>query len=214
MSDAERRERLAPWYARIERGQPLRVFAYGSLLWRPGFEVRSRTPGVLADHGVANCLWTVEARGTPAAPGLGLGLLPWPGATAGGEVLEASNENAAAALEALGARELYTGCYQPIDVLVRHRERAIPALTFVIDVRHPQYAGVLDEAEQIRLVSRARGVLGSNLEYLADTAESLARAGYPLATLERVARGAHAARQSGPGDQAPGQRSGNGSAVG
>ena len=50
------------------------VFAYGSLMWRPGFQYIEARPALLKGYHRAFCIASTHYRGSPAQPGLVLGL--------------------------------------------------------------------------------------------------------------------------------------------
>ena len=54
----------------------LYVFAYGSLMWDPGFRFVERRRGLLRGYHRAFCIYSHHYRGTPQNPGLVLGLAP------------------------------------------------------------------------------------------------------------------------------------------
>ncbi|MFT5394537.1 MAG: cation transport protein ChaC [Gammaproteobacteria bacterium] len=183
-----------------ERPQgPLYVFAYGSLLWRPCFEPISTRRARLSGYARQFSMWTVKARGTPHAPGLGLALERCNG-ECGGVLLEVSHADENAALKRLWAREMLTAAYVPTWVHVfvsdqRHRQRGTPppktpitALTFVIDPGHPQYAGELTAETQAKFIASASGELGPCADYLVDTVSALREHDLADDELERLLR--------------------------
>ena len=134
------------------------------------------------------CIWTVEARGTPAAPGLGLGLERLEGGTCWGKALELPGDDDArqACLQAIWEREMWTGIYQPrwVDVTVNGTDQT--AIAFVVDPEHPQYAGALPVETQAGLIAAAAGNFGTCRAYLDETVAALARAGTRDADLEAL----------------------------
>ena len=83
------------------------VFAYGSLIWRPGFAHLGARPALLRGYHRRFCIWSRHYRGTPERPGLVLGLDR--GGACQGVVFEVAAEAAAAVLEYLDARENLLG---------------------------------------------------------------------------------------------------------
>ena len=55
-------------------GSDVWIFAYGSLMWDPGFPYEEARPAVLKGYHRALCLYSTRYRGTPEKPGLVLGL--------------------------------------------------------------------------------------------------------------------------------------------
>ena len=66
------------------------------------------------------------------------------------------------------------------------------ALTYLVDRRHAQYAGKLDEETQFRIVAGAHGRSGANSDYVVNTAAHLAELGMPDPLLARLAERLHA----------------------
>ena len=171
-----RRQSLDETLARAPKTSDLWLFAYGSLIWRPCFAVQSRRKGVLHEYQRRFCVYTVEARGTPDLPGLGLGLEPGPGLCSG-VLLSIPHRDRDQALSRLWAREMLTAIYRPCWLTVETESEPLTALAFIVDSRHCQYAGHLTGEAQVSLIRSARGELGSCREYLVSTVDALADAG-------------------------------------
>ena len=158
------------------RPRPVPIFAYGSLIWNPGFEVsgirRATAPGWHRSFCIEMNRW----RGTPDCPGLMLALEP--GGHCAGLVMEIAPGTERESLRAILRRELVA--HELVDNAVwitvdtdRGREQA---LTF--------YAGAVGQtlvhlpiAEQAMRLAHACGPAGSGTEYLHRTAEALAAHG-------------------------------------
>ena len=161
------------------------VFGYGSLMWRPGFEYLERQPAVLHGRRRAFCIYSVHHRGTQQRRGLVLGL------AAGGSVKGAAYRVADEAWPEIYAylreREQPTETYFEAMTPVRLANGVrVPALVFLSDVRHPQWAGVLGLEEQARLIAGACGLSGRNIDYLRDMVLHLREAGVTDHLLERL----------------------------
>ena len=163
------------------------LFAYGSLIWRPCFEVQSTCKAILHGYRRDFCVYTVEARGTSDNPGLGLGLRVDSGSCEG-VLLLLPADGRSEALNSIWEREMLTAVYQPQWVSVEVATKVSTALTFVVDESHPQCAGDLSEEAQAAMIGSATGQLGSCRDYLVNTINALRNAGIHDPTLENLLR--------------------------
>lgn len=160
--------------ARLMRGHagPVPIFAYGSLIWNPGFEVGARRRAVAAGWHRAFSLSLDHFRATPERPGLMLALAS--GGSCEGLVLEIAPGAETESMRAILRRELVAhelaanACWIDVET-ERGPERA---LTFYAD---PVDAPVihLDLPAQARRLATAAGPAGSGAEYLLRTARGL-----------------------------------------
>lgn len=152
------------------------VFAYGSLMWRPGFPFAERQEALLAGYHRALCVLSHVHRGTPERPGLVLGLDR--GGSCRGIAFRVGPGAEADTVAYLREREQVTTAYRDRRLAVTLRDgRRVEALTYLVDRRHPQYAGRLDAAETLRLVRQGIGRSGANPDYVRNTHEHLAAMG-------------------------------------
>ena len=171
LSDADRTARLHVMLAGRPNTDDVWVFAYGSLIWRPCFEYVERLKATLVGYRRRFSVWTLIARGTPAAPGLAL---EKGDGACHGVAYRLAPSNALAGLEALLAREMLTSIYCPRWLTVTVDAHAVTALSFVVEKADAQYAGALPTTEQAAIIAEARGKLGSCRDYLANTVAELA----------------------------------------
>jgi cation transport protein ChaC len=165
----------------------LYVFAYGSLIWRPGFPHQRGHPALLRGYHRRFCLWSRHYRGTPEAPGLVLGLDR--GGACRGLAFAVAGGDAAAVIayldarENLGGEEVYARRMQPIRLL--DSGRMVRAMTYVVNRAAPQYCRpTLEEA--VATIGRSAGVAGSNHDYLQNTRQHLHAMGVSDPLLERI----------------------------
>jgi cation transport protein ChaC len=159
------------------------VFGYGSLMWRPGFDFVERQSAILHGRRRAFCIYSVHHRGAPARPGLVLGLAP--GGAVRGAAYRVGADAWAEVSAYLRAREQPTETYFETwrDVRLADRRR-VPALVFLSDLGHDQWAGVLDLEAQARLIAGASGLSGRNVDYLRDLVVHLREEGVADRTME------------------------------
>ena len=185
--------------------ESLWVFAYGSLIWRPGFDHVERVPARLIGAHRALCVYSFVHRGTPERPGLVLGLDH--GGTCRGIAYRVTAAKRAATLAYLREREQVTKVYiervRPV-VLIGHEEARIQAVCYMIDRSHPQYAGKLGLAEQLHLVRHGHGRSGANREYVLSTVHALEAMGCRDRDLHLLAERLHGVHEVHPGETHPG----------
>ena len=155
-----------------EAPEDLWVFGYGSLMWRPGFPFVERRHAHLHGYHRALCVISHVHRGTPERPGLVLGLDR--GGRCHGVAFRVAAAEAEATIRYLREREQVTAVYvERLLPVTLNDGRAVRALGYIVDRRHPQYAGRLPEAELLRLVRQGRGISGANPDYVRSTHEHL-----------------------------------------
>jgi cation transport protein ChaC len=154
------------------------VFGYGSLMWRPGFAFAERAEAALIGAHRSLCIYSFHHRGTQQNPGLVLGLDE--GGACRGVAFRVAPEHRDATTQYLRAREQVTDVYveamKPVSLL-DGSGRELEALCFMVDRRHPQYAGRLSLERQAQLVRQAVGLAGANIDYVLNTVRHLEEAG-------------------------------------
>lgn len=153
------------------------VFAYGSVMWRPGFAYLEARPALLRGYHRAFCVYSLHYRGTPEKPGLVLGLLP--GGACKGLAFRIAQEDEAPVLAYLDGRENLYEVYCRKRVPVRAGRLRLLAHAYVANPRSPQYAGKLPEERIVARLRDGRGLNGSGLEYLENTVRHLEELGMP-----------------------------------
>ncbi len=168
-------------------GHDLWVFAYGSLMWRPGFAYEESRRALLTGYRRCFCLYSVHHRGTPQRLGMVLGLDR--GGACEGVAYRIAAANVPAIRGYLRAREIVNGVYReamlPIE-LDGDRSQEVPALAFIVERAHPNYAERLPLAKQARLIRGARGLSGANVDYLVSTVRHLRELNIRERELERL----------------------------
>ncbi len=147
---------------------PRWVFAYGSLMWNPGFKFIRHAPALVAGYRRSLCVLSYHYRGTPEKPGLVLGL------DKGGECRGMAYEVAGAAWAQthayLTAREKISDAYDERVLSVRLADGAeVTALAYVMKPDHPQYAGGFTDDEVWIHIAQGQGLAGSCVDYVRRT---------------------------------------------
>jgi glutathione-specific gamma-glutamylcyclotransferase len=172
----------------LSGAQPdLWVFAYGSLMWRPGFAFQEVQPAQLTGWHRRLCIASRHHRGTHVRPGLVLGLDR--GGTTEGLAYRIADSDALSVRSYLRAREQVSGIYR--EALLRITLRGQPeaehrALVYLAERDHPGFTPRVSVQRQAHIIAGARGLSGSNVDYLVSTLVELRRLGIRERELERV----------------------------
>jgi cation transport protein ChaC len=162
------------------------VFAYGSLMWRPGFAHGEVLDGRLFGWHRSLCVYSWVHRGTREQPGVVLGLDR--GGSCWGRVFRIAPADEAEVLDYLDRRELVTDVYQRRRLTVQTIRGWVPCWGYVVRPDHVQYAGRLDEPELLRLVRQGEGVSGRCRDYLISTVAHLEAMGIEDGPLHELAK--------------------------
>lgn len=150
------------------------IFAYGSLIFRPGFDFIERRRAFV--RGWARRFWqgSPDHRGVPGAPGRVVTLLPRASEVCGGAAYRVDLGEAERVLAALDLRE------QAGFVRTRLPLFDAPAgspfaegITWVAGAENPHFLGELPEVEIAEYVRDRHGPSGANADYVLSLAEAL-----------------------------------------
>jgi cation transport protein ChaC len=163
-------------------GEPVWVFAYGSLLWEAELRDAVAEPALLRGYHRSFCLYSYDYRGTPANPGLTLGL------DRGGSCRGAALRLPADALERVWEREMSgRPAYATRLLTVRTATSVRPALAFAALRNCPDYAGRLPLDEAARRILTGAGRRGTCRDYFENTLRRLEELGFADRPLRRLA---------------------------
>ena len=157
--------------------QPLWVFAYGSLLWRPAFDPVESCPAQVDGWRREFCLEIKRWRGSLTQPGLMMGLRK--SGNCAGLVLRIDERTRQSQLVRLLKREIDAGeDLQSVCWINAETPRGtVRALAFWAEPAMSRMFVEMALEEQAHILSRACGPTGSGAAYLYSTVTSLARLG-------------------------------------
>lgn len=175
-------------------GKDLWIFAYGSLIWDPGFPFEEARPALLRGYHRAFCLYSLRYRGTPERPGLVLGL------DRGGACRGIAYRVAASRVDQvwsyLWEREMSMRSYHCRLLPIAVAGRCVEARTFVVDRGHRNYAGKLDPARTAEIICDAHGQRGACFSYLENTVRHLDQLGISDRRLHDLLHRVHTRRRA------------------
>ena len=150
------------------------VFAYGSLIWRPGFEYVDRQRATA--QGWTRRFWqgSPDHRGTPSAPGRVVTLIPRVAETCMGIAYRVDTCHTDPVLRYLDERE--SGGYERvmIDISIENKGQT-QALTYIATPNNVNYLGQATLDEMAAHIAGASGPSGSNRAYLHELNQALKR---------------------------------------
>ncbi len=165
-------------------GRDVWIFAYGSLMWHPGFRYEEARPALLRGYHRSFCLYSHQYRGTPEKPGLVLGLDA--GGSCRGIAYRVTARHAARVMAYLWRREMPARTYAFREVKVELAGRTVRACAFIVRRDHPQYAPDLTVQRTVELVCQGHGRRGPCMAYLENTVRHLDELGIPDRRLHAI----------------------------
>jgi cation transport protein ChaC len=161
------------------------IFGYGSLMWDPGFAYEEAQPALVRGWHRAFCVISHHYRGTKEKPGLVLGLAR--GGACRGRAFRVAAARAEATLAYLHEREMVHYVYVFREVKAELPDgRRVLAKTYVADTAHDRYCGALPLDQTAAMIAEARGISGTNVDYLENTIRHLDALGIREGALHRV----------------------------
>jgi cation transport protein ChaC len=176
------------------------VFAYGSLMWRPGFDFLERRNGRLIGAHRALCVYSFVHRGTPEKPGLVLGLDR--GGNCRGIAYRVASGLRSKTIDYLRGREQVTRVYREAWRRVwidDDPQQSLHALCYVVDRGHRQYAGRLSLADQLHYARQGHGRSGACRDYVLAAVKELQTLGIKDIELQMLAERLKGAHESSSG---------------
>lgn len=157
--------------------QPIWVFAYGSLLWKPAATVIETRAATAHGWHRAFCLEMRRWRGSPAQPGLMMGLRQ--GGQCEGAILRLPDDDRLTQLLRLLRREIDgREDLQAVRMInVQTAQDPVQALAFWAEPSECRYFVDPGISETARILARACGHIGSGAAYLYETVTKLEELG-------------------------------------
>jgi glutathione-specific gamma-glutamylcyclotransferase len=167
--------------------EDLWVFAYGSLMWRPGCEIDGQETARLNGWHRKFCIRVARWRGTPENPGLMMALDRGGSCRAVVQRLQANT--ARERFRQLLRRETTSKEHptnRPRWVTVDTGGQQRRAIVFAVVRSSPYYSGDLSPEDTAAILARAVGHWGSGAEYLMNTVRQLENLGIHDRNLRRL----------------------------
>jgi cation transport protein ChaC len=176
-NEADYDEHLAEFLVPLAPSDPVWVFAYGSLIWKPGFAHVETRRGVAEDWQRSFCLRIKRFRGTRAQPGLMMQLDR--GGSCEGLLMRLPPGEEISELRGLWRREITAKPpgNLPRWIDVTSGPETVRAIAFTANPAKDNYVCGLSLDEVAETLTLAAGHWGSGAEYLLHTVAALEAAG-------------------------------------
>jgi cation transport protein ChaC len=159
-------------------------FAYGSLMWDPGFKPAQVTSALLRGWHRKFCVASVIYRGTPDKPGLSLGLDR--GGSCHGFALKIAEAERTEILAYLSDREMPEEIYSSRPVRLETADGPLRAYTLVVNRDHALYVPPMELPLMAARIAQSAGKRGPNRDYLEQTVRHLEKVGITDNLLRRL----------------------------
>lgn len=154
-------------------GGDLWIFAYGSLMWNPGFRFSEVRRAIVEGYARRFILLDDKGgRGTAEAPGVMAALDR--GSCCEGLAYRVAAQDVETETEILWRREMIGPGYVPTFVTARIDRQPLSALTFVADQSAEVIRPDLPRADQVRFIATGTGFLGTSKAYLENIVSHIA----------------------------------------
>jgi glutathione-specific gamma-glutamylcyclotransferase len=161
------------------------VFAYGSLIWNPEVDFDRLHIGKVFGRHRNFCVRSTKYRGTPASPGVVLGLDS--GGSCIGVVYRLAQATKTQSLEKLYRREMLNRIYTPVLVNVHiGNGQTVSALTFAANRGHEAYLSMTED-QLLHRLNICVGDRGANKDYALNTWRALKEHGVHDQRLDKIA---------------------------
>ena len=163
--------------AELPATEPLWLFGYGSLIWKPEIDHVEERVAVARGWHRSFCMKMTRWRGTKDQPGLMMALDR--GGQCKGVAFRLGDGDRRQQLDKLLRREvtLKPTSYHPRLLTLANDSGPLKGLAFVINRKGTTYAGPLDEDEVVERLATSCGHWGSGADYLYNTVKNLEQRG-------------------------------------
>jgi len=176
---------MPDWVAALRASaEPVWIFAYGSLMWNPGFRFAERLPARVYGYHRSFCLYSFEYRGTCGQPGLALGLNR--GGSCRGIAYRLSPATLGTEIDSLWAREMTGFVYKMTRLRLVTERGPISGYGFTVRRDSPDYVGRLPCKVAALIIAASKGNRGTGREYLMNSVRQLQELGMHDSILYRI----------------------------